>query len=111
MSSQGPSRLPWHQLWPSSNHKTKPTKPVDPPLPRCKSQSGPGEEDKQATPTKLTAQQKFVMDTVKMAVALPQPDPQDRLRVLSSAAFVVSPIDKRMAKRSAGAKVSALNLS
>ena len=33
-----------------------------------------------------------------MAVALPQPDPQDRLRVLASAANVVSPIDQKMAK-------------
>lgn len=49
-------------------------------------------------PRKLTAQQQFVIDTVKMAVALPQADPQDRLRVLSSAANVVSPIDQKMAK-------------
>ena len=50
------------------------------------------------TPGKLTPQQKFVMETVKMAVALPQPDPQDRLRVLTTAAYVVSPIDKKMAQ-------------
>src|SRR5215467_5712904 len=49
-------------------------------------------------PVKLTQEQKFVMDTVRMAVALPEPDPQDRLRVLSTAADVVSPIDKKMAK-------------
>jgi hypothetical protein len=47
---------------------------------------------------KLTREQKFVIDTVRMAVALPEPDPQDRLRVLSTAADVVSPIDKKMAK-------------
>jgi hypothetical protein len=47
---------------------------------------------------KLTLQQKFVLDTVKFAVALPEPDPQDRLRVLSSAANVISPIDRKMAK-------------
>lgn len=47
---------------------------------------------------KLTPQQKFVLDTVKLAVSLPEPDPQDRLRVLSSAANVVSPIDHKMAK-------------
>jgi len=76
----------------------KPTQPQDPPTPALQ-KPNPDQEKKaqQASPTKLTAQQKFVMDTVKMAVALPQPDPQDRLRVLSSAAFVVSPIDKRMA--------------
>jgi len=46
----------------------------------------------------LTREQKFVVDTVRMAVALPQSDQQDRLRVLSTAAEVVSPIDKKMAK-------------
>lgn len=51
-----------------------------------------------AGPAKLTPEQKFVIDTVKMAVALPESDQQDRLRVLSSAAEVVSPIDKKMAK-------------
>lgn len=52
----------------------------------------------QNAPTKLTPEQKFVMDTVRMAVALPEPDPQDRLRVLSAAADVVSPIDRKMAR-------------
>ncbi|MGC2694748.1 MAG: hypothetical protein WA738_03075 [Candidatus Angelobacter sp.] len=47
---------------------------------------------------KLSPEQKFVLDTVKMAVALPQSDQQDRLRVLSTAAEVVSTIDKKMAK-------------
>jgi hypothetical protein len=47
---------------------------------------------------KLTPEQQFVMDTVNMAVALPQSDPQDRLRVLSTAASVVSPIDQKIAK-------------
>ena len=47
---------------------------------------------------KLSAEQKFVLDTVKMAVALPQPEQQDRLRVLSAAADVVSTIDKKMAR-------------
>jgi hypothetical protein len=51
-----------------------------------------------AATAKLTPEQKFVLDTVKMAVALPESDPQDRLRVLSSAAEVVSPIDKKMAR-------------
>ena len=52
----------------------------------------------QTGPVKLTQGQKFVVDTVRMAVALPEPDPQDRLRVLSAAADVVSPIDRKMAK-------------
>ena len=47
--------------------------------------------------SKLTKEQKFVIDTVQMAVALPQSDPQDRLRVLSTAADVVLPINKKMA--------------
>jgi hypothetical protein len=47
---------------------------------------------------KLGPEQKFVLDTVKTAVALPQPDPQDRLRVLASAAEVVSTVDQKMAK-------------
>jgi hypothetical protein len=51
-----------------------------------------------ANSAKLTREQKFVIDTVRMAVALPQPDQQDRLRVLSTAADVVSPIDKKMAR-------------
>ena len=46
----------------------------------------------------LSPEQKFVVDTVRMAVALPQADQQDRLRVLSTAAEVVSTIDKKMAK-------------
>jgi len=55
----------------------------------------------------LTPEQKFVIDTVKMAVALPESAPQDRLRVLSSAADVVSPIDKKMARQfwSEGARI------
>lgn len=51
-----------------------------------------------AQPKQLTPEQKFVVDTVKMAVALPQSDQQDRLRVLSTAADVISPIDKKMAR-------------
>jgi hypothetical protein len=46
----------------------------------------------------LSREQKFVVDAVRMAVALPQSDQQDRLRVLSAAAEVISPIDKKMAK-------------
>ena len=52
------------------------------------------------TQTKQSAaagRRKFVMDVVQSAVALPQPDPQDRLRVLNSAINVVSPIDHKLA--------------
>jgi hypothetical protein len=48
---------------------------------------------------KLTPQQKFVMDAVRLAVALEQPDPQDRLRVLAVAANVISPIDPKTAQK------------
>jgi len=56
-------------------------------------------KQQQGPPAKLTPQQKFVLDTVNMAVALPESDPQDRLRVLSSAADVVSTIDRTMARK------------
>ncbi len=51
---------------------------------------------KQAVP--LTANQKFVLDVVQSAVALPQSDPQDRLRVLASAANVVSGVNPKLAR-------------
>jgi hypothetical protein len=47
----------------------------------------------------LALGQKFVVDTVNMAVALPESDPQDRLRVLSTAAETVSPVDRALAKK------------
>lgn len=50
------------------------------------------------SPRKLTPQQKFVLDTVTLAVALPESDPQDRLRVLSVAADVISPLDQKLAR-------------
>jgi hypothetical protein len=58
----------------------------------------------QATPTAaqqktISARQKFVIDVVKSAVALPQPDPQDRLRVLATAANVALPVDPAMSKQ------------
>jgi hypothetical protein len=42
---------------------------------------------------------KFVLDVVQTAVALPQPDPQDRLRVLNTAANVIGPIDRKLAQQ------------
>jgi hypothetical protein len=48
---------------------------------------------------KLSPQQQFVLDAVRSAVALPQPDPQDRLRVLTAAATVAGPVNPEMAKR------------
>ena len=58
---------------------------------------------KSTAPTAVTGkqknQQKFVRDVVQSAVALPQPDPQDRLRVLYAAANVISPIDPKQAQQ------------
>src|SRR3954449_10090639 len=47
---------------------------------------------------KQAARKEFLLNVVKSAVALPQPDPQDRLRVLSSAASVVAPVQPEIAK-------------
>ncbi|MGE0405047.1 MAG: hypothetical protein AB7O65_02025 [Candidatus Korobacteraceae bacterium] len=46
----------------------------------------------------MNARKKFVLDVVNAAVSLPQGDPQDRLRVLASAANVVSSVDSERAK-------------
>jgi hypothetical protein len=46
----------------------------------------------------LAPEQKLVLDTVRMAVDLPEPDPQDRLRVLASATDLVSTVDRNMAR-------------
>lgn len=49
--------------------------------------------------SKEQARQKFVRDVVHSAVALPQPDPQDRLRVLSAAVGVIAPVDQKLAQQ------------
>ncbi len=58
---------------------------------------------------RLPAKKQFVLDVVRSAVALPQADPQDRLRVLNSAANVVGTLDRKMAKSLAreGARIEA----
>ena len=60
-----------------------------------------------AANSKADSRRKFVLEVVQSAVALPQPDPQDRLRVLSAATSLVSPIDSKMAKQFAkeGARI------
>jgi hypothetical protein len=60
-----------------------------------------------ATQSKEAGRKKFVLDVVQSAVALPQPDPQDRLRVLSAATSLISPIDSTMAQQYAkeGARI------
>jgi len=57
------------------------------------------QQQQHSTAAKLTPEQKFVFDTVNMAVSLPESDPQDRLRVLASAADVIAPIDRTMARK------------
>lgn len=47
----------------------------------------------------VSPNQKFVLDVVRSAVALPQSDPQDRLRVLYAAASVVSPIKPALSRQ------------
>jgi hypothetical protein len=58
----------------------------------------PAPKAKSATRT-YTPQQKFALDVVHSAVAIPQPDPQDRLRVLSTAANVAFPLEPKFAKQ------------
>lgn len=48
---------------------------------------------------KLDSRQQFAVDAVRLAVALPQSDPQDRLRVLVSASNVIGPIKPGMARQ------------
>ena len=67
--------------------------------PKLRGQQPQKRQQQRTAPAKLTPQQKFVFDTVNMAVALPESDPQDRLRVLASAADVVAPIDRTMARK------------
>ncbi len=73
------------------------------PTPRAPDRSSQNAATKAGAPTTVTTKeknrQKFVEDVVHSAVALPQPDPQDRLRVLYAAANVVSPIDNKLAQQ------------
>ncbi len=52
-----------------------------------------------ATPPTKDSGKTFVLDVVNSAVALPQPDPQDRLRVLQAAASIAGPLDSKLAHR------------
>ncbi len=49
--------------------------------------------------SKQQPREKFVLDVVHSAVGLPQPDPQDRLRVLYAAANVVAPLDQKLSQQ------------
>ncbi len=74
-------------------------------------QGNPALRSSRAAPRdpKLPAKKRFVLDVVRAAVALPQSDNQDRLRVLNSAATVVAPINGPLAKSFAreGARLEA----
>lgn len=69
--------------------------------------AAPNSAQTAAANSKEATRKKFVTEVVQSAVALPQPDPQDRLRVLSAAANVISPLDSKMAKQFAkeGARI------
>jgi hypothetical protein len=56
-----------------------------------------GSASEAAVNAKAAKNRKFVIDVVNSAVALPQSDQQDRLRVLSSAVEVISPIAPKTA--------------
>lgn len=73
----------------------------------AKNSSAAGTAQTSATQSKEAGRKKFVLDVVQSAVALPQPDPQDRLRVLSAATSLISPIDTKMATQFAkeGARI------
>jgi hypothetical protein len=51
------------------------------------------------TPSTKDSGKTFVLDVVNSAAALPQPDPQDRLRVLQAAASIAGPLDSKLAHR------------
>ncbi len=67
--------------------------------PTVKANSSPTGSSSQTSSTSQQASRKFVLDVVHSAVGLPQPDPQDRLRVLYEAANVVGPIDGKLAQQ------------
>jgi hypothetical protein len=66
--------------------------------PAAKTPSAQPKSKTTATRT-YTPKQKFALDVVHSAVAIPQPDPQDRLRVLTTAANVVYPLEPKFAKQ------------
>jgi hypothetical protein len=58
-----------------------------------------GTAPKQKGAKPVDPRRKFVLDVVQTAVAIPQSDPQDRLRVLNSAAGVVMPVNRKLSKQ------------
>jgi hypothetical protein len=66
---------------------------------RAKTPAASAAKSPAATQSTKDPKKKFVLDVVQSAVAIPQPDPQDRLRVLASAANVALAVDPAMSKR------------
>ncbi len=66
-----------------------------PPRPRSKVSNAPSKQSQ----SKQSPKQSFALDVVKSAVAIPQPDPQDRLRVLVAASDVAMPLRSSLAKQ------------
>jgi len=64
-------------------------------------------ETGRSSASKQNARKKFAMEVLRTAVSLPQPDAQDRLRVLNSAAGVAAPLSPKLARSLAreGAKL------
>jgi hypothetical protein len=79
----------------------QPAAPKQAPAKQAPAQSKRAAQSKtQSTATKTyTPKQKFALDVVHSAVAIPQPDSQDRLRVLSTAANVAYPLEPKFAKQ------------
>jgi len=75
--------------------------------------SVPARPSARPQPKKLSPQQHFVLDVVRWAVALPEGDPQDRLRVLTAATEVIGPVNSRLARQYAreGARIEAQLIS
>lgn len=65
----------------------------------CTAQSTPATVKTVSATSTQQSRQQFVRDVVHNAVGLPQPDPQDRLRVLFAAVNVIAPIDNNLAQR------------
>jgi hypothetical protein len=86
--------MPINTLAAQTSPPGRPDRAANAPKPAATSQS-----NKPASSAKQKSRQKFVEDVVHAAVALPQPDPQDRLRVLYAAVNVISPIDNKLAQQ------------
>jgi len=81
-----------------SSLATVPPRSKKPPVLRESHQANQKKQDPQEQ-AKRQARKQFALEVVKTAVAIPQSDPQDRLRVLNSAANVAGSIAPRLARK------------